>query len=209
MEVADKFGDYGLTGVIIVNRIEDALAIETFLLSCRVLGRGVEHAMLAHVGKLAVSRGLAFVRLAFAPTLKNEPALNFVRAVGVSHPSSNEPSGGMIVRIPAAVAASTLYRPGDATALNDAAPEGGSKKPLHSPASSRRAKSERYARIAFDLSTPEAVVRAVENRSPSRRTLADKAIAADSSGLRLDAHPDVAVTRIGCWLAGSFTINVR
>ncbi len=42
VNVADRFGDYGLVGVVIL-RMEDELIVDTFLLSCRVLGRGIEH----------------------------------------------------------------------------------------------------------------------------------------------------------------------
>lgn len=43
VEVADRFGDYGLVGAIFYIVEETSLNIETFLLSCRVLDRGVEH----------------------------------------------------------------------------------------------------------------------------------------------------------------------
>ncbi|HEY2900311.1 MAG TPA: HAD-IIIC family phosphatase, partial [Polyangia bacterium] len=56
VEVRDRFGDYGLVGVMIVGHDVDALAVDTFLLSCRVLGRGVEHAMVRAVGQMARER---------------------------------------------------------------------------------------------------------------------------------------------------------
>jgi FkbH-like protein len=63
-EVADRFGDYGLTGVVIVFLDPPArtATIDTFLLSCRVLGRHVETAILdaviAHLSKAGFSRVL-------------------------------------------------------------------------------------------------------------------------------------------------------
>ena len=59
VEVSDRFGSYGLTGVVIFRAAADALAVDTFLLSCRALGRGVEHRMLARLGESAMERGLA------------------------------------------------------------------------------------------------------------------------------------------------------
>ena len=59
VKVRDRFGDYGLVGVIIYRLEQDALDVDTFLLSCRVLGRGVEHRMLARLGELARDRKLS------------------------------------------------------------------------------------------------------------------------------------------------------
>ena len=50
VHVSDRFGDYGLTGAMLVHGNGQALVVDTFLLSCRALGRGVEHRMLAALG---------------------------------------------------------------------------------------------------------------------------------------------------------------
>ena len=59
VNVEDRFGSYGLTGVMLFRTTGDALIVDTFLLSCRALGRGVEHRMLARLGEIAKERGLA------------------------------------------------------------------------------------------------------------------------------------------------------
>ena len=53
VEVGDRFGDYGLVGAMVFGVRGEALEIDTFLLSCRVLGRGVEHRMLSELGTIA------------------------------------------------------------------------------------------------------------------------------------------------------------
>src|SRR5581483_1256842 len=53
VRVRDRFGDYGLVGAMLFGPAADALDVDTFLLSCRALGRGVEHQMLAALGRLA------------------------------------------------------------------------------------------------------------------------------------------------------------
>jgi predicted enzyme involved in methoxymalonyl-ACP biosynthesis len=78
IEVRDRFGDYGLVGVMLFSSAAEALLVDTFLLSCRVLGRGVEHAMLRELGALAKERGLARVELPFVVTKKNQPARRFL-----------------------------------------------------------------------------------------------------------------------------------
>jgi FkbH-like protein/FkbM family methyltransferase len=61
VSVADRFGDYGLVGVLIFFTETDRYKVDTFLLSCRVLGRGVEHSLVSHLGQRAVKEGKAFV----------------------------------------------------------------------------------------------------------------------------------------------------
>ncbi|MCU1275257.1 MAG: FkbH like protein [Bryobacterales bacterium] len=74
VDVSDRFGRYGLTGVIIFHAADKALSVDTFLLSCRVLGRGVEHRMLARLGEIALERGLGETEVPFMATPRNRPA---------------------------------------------------------------------------------------------------------------------------------------
>ncbi len=91
VEAADRFGDYGLTGVIIYAITDDTLTIDTFLLSCRVLGRGIEHKVLAHLGDIALASGCRTIRLPYKVTGKNLPILNFLRSVATEETSSALP----------------------------------------------------------------------------------------------------------------------
>jgi acyl carrier protein len=74
VDVSDRFGSYGLTGVIIFHAGDRALSVDTFLLSCRALGRGVEHRMLARLGAIALERGLGEIEISFIATPRNRPA---------------------------------------------------------------------------------------------------------------------------------------
>ncbi len=78
VSVKDRFGDYGLTGAMVYRAIGDALHADTFLLSCRALGRGVEHRMAARLGEIALARGLARVEIRFQLTRRNRPARLFL-----------------------------------------------------------------------------------------------------------------------------------
>lgn len=80
LRVVDKFGDYGLTGVAIAecHPGEQWWVIDTFLLSCRVLGRKVETAFLAGLAAEARSDGARELLAAFIPTAKNAPAATFL-----------------------------------------------------------------------------------------------------------------------------------
>lgn len=76
--VADRFGDYGLTGLLILEPRADALWVDSFLLSCRVLGRGVEHRMLAFAGQTAFDQGLEQIAVPITPTRRNQPVRQFI-----------------------------------------------------------------------------------------------------------------------------------
>lgn len=78
--VQDRFGEYGLVGVLLCRQEpeERKLVLDSLLLSCRVLGRGVEEAILAGMRRYAVAHALQGVEAPFIPTKKNAPALNFL-----------------------------------------------------------------------------------------------------------------------------------
>jgi len=170
VQVSDRFGDYGLVGVLIFGPFGDEMRIDTMLLSCRVLGRGIEHAMLARVGQLAVERGIPWMTAPFVPTAKNQPALNFLESVGAAYRLEREK--GAVYRFPAEAAARVGYQPGnDARAALELARTGDAKKEKKkaSAEASRIEKSAMYARIATELRRVEAVQRAIETAALARR----------------------------------------
>jgi FkbH-like protein len=72
--VRDRFGDQGLVGVAIIAIDQDVWELDTLLLSCRVLGCGVETAFLAALVDAACAWGARTLRGIYVPTAKNEPA---------------------------------------------------------------------------------------------------------------------------------------
>lgn len=82
-QVEDKFGDNGITGVFIVNKdTPTEWSIDTFLLSCRVMGRGVEDAILGHILQEAKKQGVKKVKGTYIPTKKNMPCEHFLSNYG-------------------------------------------------------------------------------------------------------------------------------
>ncbi len=69
--LTDRFGDNGMIAVVIGRHREAALEIETWLMSCRVLGRGVERATLSVLAGEASAVGLRSLVGTFRPTAKN------------------------------------------------------------------------------------------------------------------------------------------
>ena len=85
----DRFGDHGIIGVLIVERVDDALRIDTFLLSCRVIGRGIERLMLSFAADLGRTCGAETLVAEFFPTHKNAPAAGFYEAAGLAPAEPN------------------------------------------------------------------------------------------------------------------------
>ena len=82
IRVRDRFGDNGLVGVAITRQTGATAEIDTFLLSCRVIGRTVETAFLSFLADHARSNGASRLQGWFLPTKKNSPARDFYSAHG-------------------------------------------------------------------------------------------------------------------------------
>ncbi|MEU7910127.1 HAD-IIIC family phosphatase [Microbispora bryophytorum] len=161
VDVRDRFGDYGVVGLTDVRTEGDTLRAGAFLLSCRALGRGVEHRMLAHLGALARERGLARVALAFRATERNQPARDFLAAL----PATVEPSGEEAWYVlDAADAAAVVHTPGPAEE-RAAGPAGttGPVGPVEPAASAGWAAVER---IATRLTGADAILDAMRAARP-------------------------------------------
>ncbi len=90
--VEDRFGDNGIVGLAVTRIESDVASIESFLMSCRVIGRDVEDAMLRAVAIEGARRGAKVLLGTFAPTQKNAPAADFYRKAGFAF---EPPQGGM------------------------------------------------------------------------------------------------------------------
>ena len=72
MRLCDRFGDNGLTGLLIAFEEGESLRIDTWLMSCRVLGRRVEEVMLGALMHYARNHGFRYVIGEYLPTAKNK-----------------------------------------------------------------------------------------------------------------------------------------
>jgi FkbH-like protein len=162
IEVSDRFGDYGLVGVMIFGTQGQALEVDTFLLSCRVLGRGVEYQMLRELGQWAQQHQLATVRLPFIPSKKNQPALSFLERCGDAYKRPTD--DGLCFEFPVDYAAQVAYSPAPSA---DAAPV----KPKSSATPDQRNRSERLQAIATDLRSPQQILQYIRSATAPRPDL--------------------------------------
>lgn len=82
IKAEDRFGDNGVTGAAIVKKKAKEWIVDSFLLSCREIGRGVEEVMLAHIFEEAKKEGIGRIVGEFIATKKNEPAKDFYQKSG-------------------------------------------------------------------------------------------------------------------------------
>jgi FkbH-like protein len=77
VNVSDKFGESGLTGIVSFEADGDVGRIVDYVLSCRVMARKVEEALIHVVAQAAKKRGLTRLEATLLPTAKNKPCLDF------------------------------------------------------------------------------------------------------------------------------------
>lgn len=78
VQIKDKFGDNGITGVFIVYKNTQEWLLDTFLLSCRVMGREVEKGILNYIINEARKNNILKIKAKYVPTNKNKPIENFL-----------------------------------------------------------------------------------------------------------------------------------
>ncbi|ASS70206.1 type I polyketide synthase [Bacillus atrophaeus] len=80
VEAADRFSDEGIVGAIMGVLMEDSLKIDTFLLSCRALGKGIEHKVLSGLASYAREKQLPTLSLEFKDSGRNSAFSEFLAA---------------------------------------------------------------------------------------------------------------------------------
>lgn len=78
----DKFGDNGVVSIVIGRKEKDVLHIELWLMSCRVLKRGMEYAMMDTLVKQCRDYGIRQIYGYFYPTAKNAMVKDFYALQG-------------------------------------------------------------------------------------------------------------------------------
>ncbi|WP_050785962.1 HAD-IIIC family phosphatase [Pedosphaera parvula] len=164
--VRDRFGDYGLTGVITYQTSHDTLTVDTFLLSCRVLGKGVEHRMLACLGQIAQKIGVRNVEIPFLPTARNQPAFDFLNRISAT--ACHGIGDNSPFRFPTDLAAAVVHNPEvpESPRTSAALPAPASTAILMDgdPPALRPA---RYRWIIRHARDPEQILKLVEARHPA------------------------------------------
>ncbi|HKQ97656.1 MAG TPA: HAD-IIIC family phosphatase [Candidatus Polarisedimenticolia bacterium] len=87
--LGDRFGDNGLISVLLAQAADGVLVIDTWVMSCRVLKRGVEELALNCLVEAARERGLVAVRGQYLATAKNGLVRDHYRDLGFTPPDGD------------------------------------------------------------------------------------------------------------------------
>lgn len=88
--VEDCFGDYGIVSALIVSLAGGIPMVEEWVLSCRVMGKQVEDALLSHVEAELLRAGYTELRGRYVPTGKNRPVAELYDRLGYREVSRGE-----------------------------------------------------------------------------------------------------------------------
>lgn len=216
VRVRDRFGDYGLVGLAIAAPEPERLEVDTFLLSCRVLGRGVEHHMASELGRFAQKRGLGTVRMRVERTRRNAPARSFLESIC---PAGLQKASDEVLEcdLPAGDLARLRFEPADAPAapvqdVADARPSA-----TASASVGPRRREQQIARTAYELSRPADLHAAVAGRQAAHSAPAPAVVPAEgeiaqsvyevfAAALKLSADEVRSVDRLEALGCGSFKI---
>lgn len=89
VDVADKFGNLGICGVSIVKYQANTAEIDTFLLSCRVLGRDIEFSYMKYIEDTLKKKNIKRIKSCYVPTSKNMKVEFFYEKCGFTLDSVN------------------------------------------------------------------------------------------------------------------------
>lgn len=83
--VSDMYGDYGITGLMIIHysgKNKSMAVIDTFLMSCRIIGRNIEFAIFNYILEKFRARAIKQIIGEYRPTPKNSQVKNFYDDLG-------------------------------------------------------------------------------------------------------------------------------
>ena len=103
----DRFGDHGLVSVVILEkRSEEELFLDTWLMSCRVLKRGMEEYVINHVAQLAADHHFRHICAEYIPTPKNRMVKDICETMGFVRTGENS----FVLDVPAFTALKTYIK---------------------------------------------------------------------------------------------------
>lgn len=172
VRVRDRFGDYGLVGAILFRAGGGTLTAETFLLSCRALGRHVENAMLAELARRGRALGCSRLEIPVVETARNVPLREFCAALAETLESASGPGDGGTFSCSAeeVLRLARERRTAGAVVLTDRSPRGlmadGPSRPAVPGGAGRPGRSEVLQRIATELATADGILAASGGAQP-------------------------------------------
>jgi len=90
VEIEDKFGNYGLISVVIIEIKDNQAMIDNWIMSCRVLKRNVEHALMNYLVEKLTTTNIHQMTGEYIPTEKNALVANLLSDLGMKTTDTNQ-----------------------------------------------------------------------------------------------------------------------
>ena len=167
IRVHDRFGDYGLVGFFIAKKKGDTVELDTFLLSCRILGRGVEHHLMARLGRIATDNKAQTVKMVVKPTPRNTPAREFLKSITPEEYGREDDTGLFECEVPSDYLAELTFQPEEKSKDKKTSEEKEKrkKKDKGKPETKRmRSRESQIERAAYELHSVEALSELIDGR---------------------------------------------
>ncbi|MEM9653313.1 MAG: FkbM family methyltransferase [Actinomycetota bacterium] len=152
VKVSDRFGDYGIVGLMTHSvdnpGADGTLTADSFLMSCRALGRGVEHQMIRTLGERASEAGAATVALPYLRSDRNEPVRKFLDGLVTDGVAAFD---GDTYTMAADAAAGLVFVPVEPDAVDDGAARNTAAVPVNSERSETIAMTRRTGAAIMEL----------------------------------------------------------
>lgn len=100
-QVSDIYGDSGLVVVLVLRREGGAAVIENMLMSCRVMGRQIENAVIHALGERLCAEGVETIRASYVRSAKNKPVEELWDRLGFAVVSASEDAKTYELSLPA------------------------------------------------------------------------------------------------------------
>lgn len=94
-QVTDCFGDNGIVAVAIADVSGETAVIEEFVMSCRVMGKNIENAIIDDIEKYFIAKGYSKIQAQYKETAKNKPVSALYDSLGYN--KSEEQADGLII----------------------------------------------------------------------------------------------------------------
>ena len=117
VKLSDRLGDHGLIGIIVLEPTTEKLLIRDWLMSCRVLARGVEQYLMNLVVEQACSLGITQISGEYITTAKNGMVSEFFAQFGFTKTSENNGHTVWLLDVNSYQPVKTLIRPAETTAV--------------------------------------------------------------------------------------------
>ena len=103
ISVSDKLGNYGPSGVLAYRVSCDSLVVNALALTCPVLGKQVEYAVLSALAQIAASRNCVKLNFRYQPSGRNQIMLSFLRSI-------SDGDSGWLISLPTAKVEETIKK---------------------------------------------------------------------------------------------------